>query len=262
MTHVRFSLLLAACGTVVSVPLSAQGDQITAGVRAADAHDFAAARAHFEAALRADPRSYEADWQLALVLIDIAKQTPDRIKSPARDTLYREAESYARRAIAVKPDDAQGHFALANAMGRASLSMSIKERVHRATEIRAEALKAIEYDPHHDGAWHILGRWNAEVMRLPATERFLARTFLGGAVFGTASWEEAERDLRLAVQYAPTKIVHRFDLAEIQVSRGEWAAAKQELDAVFALPNVDVSDSSYRRQAHDLMPKVMEKLKK
>jgi tetratricopeptide (TPR) repeat protein len=255
-------LFLAACGTVAPVPLVAQGEQIAAGIHASDVHDFAAARGHLEAALRIDPRSYEASWRLALVLIDIAKQTPDRIKSPARDTLYREAESYARRAIAEKPDDAEGHFALANAIGRASLSMGPKERVRRATEIRAEALRAIEYDPHHDGAWHILGRWNAEVMRMPATERFFARTFLGGAVFSTASWDEAERDLRLAVQYAPTRIVHRFDLAEIMVSRGEWASAKQELDVVFALPNVDVSDTSYRRQAHELMPKVMEKLKK
>ena len=261
MAQVRLSLLLAACCSVGPAQLLAQGDQVAAGIQAVDAHDFAAARGHFSAVLRHDPASYQANWRLALVLIDIAKQTPDRIKSPARDSVYREAESYARRAVAAKPDGAEGHFALANAIGRASLSMSPKHRVRRATEVRAEALRAIELDPHHDGAWHILGRWNAEVQRLPALERFFARTFLGGAVFGTASWDEAERDLRLAVQYAPNKIVHRFDLAAIMVSRQEWAAAKQQLDAVATLPSVDVSDTSYKRQARELMPKVMEKLR-
>jgi tetratricopeptide (TPR) repeat protein len=258
---VRSSLLLAACCFALPAPTPAQADQIAASVRAADAHDFASARQHLAAALKTDPGSYEANWRLALVLIDVAKQTPDRLKSPARDSMYRDAESYARRAVAAKPDGAEGHFAIANAIGRASLSMGPREKVRRATEVRTEALRAIELDPHHDGAWHILGRWNAEVERLPALERFFARTFLGGAVFGTASWDEAERDLRLAVQYAPDKIVHHFDLAEILVSRREWAAARQQLDAVFALPNADVSDTSYRRQARELMPKILEKLR-
>lgn len=262
MAHVRLSLLLAAWCSIVPAQLTAQGDEIAAGTHAAEAHDFAAARSHFGAALRHDPTSYEANWRLALVLIDIAKQTPDRIKSPARDSTYREAESYARRAVAAKPDGAEGHFALANAIGRASISMTAKERVRRATEVRAEALRTIELDPHNDGGWHILGRWNAEIQRLPAAERFIARTFLGGTAFSTASWEEAERDLRLAVQYAPNKVVHRFDLAKIMFWRQEWAAAKHQLDVLAALPSVDVSDTSYKRQARDLMLKVMEKLRK
>ena len=260
MSQVRLSLLLAACCPVVPAQLAAQADQIAAGIQATDAHDFAAARRHFGAALQRDPASYEANWRLALVLIDIAKQTPDRLKSPARDSLYRDAESYARRAVAAKPEGAQGHFALANAIGRASLSMRPKERVRRALEVRAEALRTIALEPHHDGAWHILGRWNAEVERLSAAQRFFARAFLGAGAFGTASWDEAERDLRLAVQYAPTKIVHRFDLAEILYSRQEWFGAKVELDAVAALPSVDVSDTSYKRQARELMAKVMQKL--
>ena len=56
--------------------------------------------------------------------------------------------------------------------------------------------------------------------------------------------------------------MHRFDLAAILVSRQEWVAAKQQLDEVALLPVTDVSDTSYKRQARDLMPKVLEKLKK
>ena len=262
MAHVRLALLFVAWCSVVPAPLTAQGDQLAAGIQAAGANDFAAARAHFDAVLRHDPESYEANWRLALVLIDVAKQTPDRLRSPVRDSIYQQAERYARRAVAAKPDGAEGHFALANAIGRSTLSMSARERVRRGNEVRAEALRTLELDPHHDGAWHILGRWNAEVERLPAVERLFARAFLGAAVFSTASWDEAERDLRLAVEYAPTKIVHRFDLAEIMYWRQEWAAAKQELDFLAALPNVDVSDTSYQRQARELMTKVLEKLRK
>ena len=255
------SLLLAAT-LAMPARLAAQVDHLAAGIHANELHDFAVARAQFETLLRIDPQSYEANWRLALVLIEFAKQTPDRIKSPARDSLYLEAENYAHRAEAAKPDRAEGHFALANAVGRGALSKGTKERIRRAMIVRTEALRAIELEPHHDGAWHILGRWNAEIMRLPALEKFFAKTFLGAAVFSAASWDEAERDLRLAVQYAPTKIVHRFDLAEILMSRQEWQAARQELDAVATLPVADVSDTSYKRQARDRMPKVLEKLRK
>lgn len=261
MARVR-SLFLLTLSCAVVAPLSAQVDQLAAGIHAADLHDYGAARTHFDAVLRHDPHAYEASWRMALALIDLAKQTPDRLKSPARDSLYVEAESYAYRAVAAKPDGAEGHFAVSNAVGRGVLSKGNKEKVRRAKIVRTEAMRAIELDPRHDGAWHILGRWNAEIMRLPALEKFFAKTFLGASVFGAASWDEAERDLRLAVLYAPTKIVHRFDLAEILVSRKEWAAARQELDAVAVLPNVDVSDTSYKRQARELMPKVLENLKR
>lgn len=262
MFQVRLSLLLAAWCSVVPAQLTAQSDQIAAGIQAFDAHDFVAARLHFGAALRHDPTSYEANWRLALVLIDIAKQTPDRLRSPARDSLYRDAEYYARRAVAAKPDGPDGHLALANAIGRSTLSMTARERVRRGTEVRAEALRTLELDPRNDGAWHILGRWNAEVQRLPPAERFFARTFLGGSSFGRASWDEAERDLRLAVEYAPNKIVHRFDLAEILYWRQDWLAAKLQLDILATLPIVDVSDTSYKRQSRDLLVKVLAKLQK
>ncbi|MGH7593714.1 MAG: hypothetical protein ACRELE_07675 [Gemmatimonadales bacterium] len=260
MAQVRLSLLLAAGSAILPVPVTAQADELAAGIQAADAHDLAAARRDFEAVLRRDPASYQANWRLALLLIDIAKQIPDGIRSPTRDSLYLHAETYAHRAVSVNDNDAEGHFALANAIGRGSLSMGSKERVKRAIEVRAEALRAIELDPRHDGAWHILGRWNAEVERLSAVQRFYARTFLGASVFNAASWDEAERDLRLAVQYAPTRIVHRFDLAQVLMSRKKWAGAKQQLDAVAALPSTDVSDPSYKRQARALELKLRGKL--
>lgn len=260
MAYLRLSFLLTAGSAMLPAGLAAQGDELAAGVQSANTHDFAAARRHFETVLRRDRASYEANWRLALLLIDIAKQIPDRIRSPMRDSLYLHAESYARRAVAANGDGAEGHFALANALGRGSLSMGVRERVERATEVRAEALRTIELDPRHDGAWHILGRWNAEVERLPAFQRFFAKAFLGASVFNAASWDEAERDLRLAVQYAPTRIVHRFDLAAVLMSRKKWAEAKQQLDVIAGLPSVDVSDPSYQRQARALELRVQERL--
>ena len=260
MAHPRLSFLLAAGTVLLPMSLRAQDAELTAGIQAADAHDFAAAKRHFDAVLHRNPASYEANWRESVLLTDIAKQIPDRVQSPTRDSLYRRAESYARRAVAANNGGAEGHFALANAIGRSTLSMGARERVKRATEVRAEALRTLELDPHHDGAWHILGRWNAEVERLPALQRFFAKAFLGAAVFNAASWDEAERDLRLAVQYGPTRIVHRLDLAEILISRKKWTDAKLQLDTIATMPSIDVADPSYKNQARTLETRVQEAL--
>lgn len=255
MVPLRHMLVLALC-CAMPRDLPAQAGDPATGVRTTDLHQLEAAREHFEQALSRDPNSYDANWRLALVLIDLAKLVPDHVRSPHRDSLYALAESYAHRAVAADPTRAEGHFALANAVGRASLSKGAKERIRRALLVRDEALRALAIDPSHDGAWHILGRWNAEVERLSALEKFFARTFLGASVFGSASWDEAERDLRLAVHFAPTVIVHRLDLAGILMSRRNWSAARQQLDVLATLPAVDISDTSYQRQGRELMVKV------
>ena len=61
--------------------------------------------------------------------------------------------------------------------------MGKKERIRRAKIIRSEALRTLALDPSHDGAYHVLGRWNAEIMRLSGLSRFFAKHFLGARVF-------------------------------------------------------------------------------
>src|SRR5262245_36749764 len=103
-------LLLAVC---LPARLSAQGDM----------HPRATAD-HYEAILGGDSLNSEANWRAAIALVDIGKQTPDKEKNRARDSLYRVAEMYARRAVRQAPQDAGPHFALALALGKASLTLS------------------------------------------------------------------------------------------------------------------------------------------
>jgi regulator of microtubule dynamics protein 3 len=253
----RFAgFLVAALLAVPAVtPLAAQDgvDHVALGVAARDARDPRAALQHFQEALRQDSMNYAANWQGALALIDIGKETSDEAKSTARDSIYAMAEAYARRAVASKPDDADGHFALANAIGRASLTKGKKERVQRAAEIRTEALKAIQLNPRHDGAYHILGRWNAEIMRLSGVQKFFAKNFLGGDVFNQASWDGAVSNMEKAVELNPRRVYHRLDLAEIYVDLGRFSDARTQLQRVAALPVGDAGDERYKQESADLL---------
>jgi tetratricopeptide (TPR) repeat protein len=239
-----------------TVRAQSAADLVARGQAARDARDLPAALAAFEAALAVDSLDAAANWKAALTLVDMGKVTPDSVKDPARDALYARAEVLARRATIADPGSADAHFVLANAVGRASLTKSKKERVRRAVEIREEALKALSIDHRHDGAYHVLGRWNAEIMRLSGVERFFAKSFMGGKVFGEGSWDEAVKYLERAVSLKPSWIYHRLDLAQIYVDRGRYADARQQLMAIPDLPPADASDEQYKRDAAALLQRI------
>lgn len=163
--------------------------------------------------------------------------------------LLRTAESYARRAVALRPDGAEGHFALARALGVAARSLGARQRVRYAGEVRHHALECLRYDRSHSGCLHIMGAWNAEVMRLGGIERFVARRLLGGRAFGSASWTEAIRYMEAAVAAGPQQIVHRVELAEIYQERGRTAEARRQYEAALGLAVADFNDPFYQADA-------------
>jgi tetratricopeptide (TPR) repeat protein len=211
----------------------------------------------WEAVLAADSLNAEANWRAAIALVDIGKQTPDKEKNRARDSLYRVAEFYARRAVRQAPQDAGPHFALALALGKASMTLGARQRVKFAKEIRTEVERALEIDPDHDGAWHLMGRWHAEIERLSNIEEFFAKTLLGGKVLGEASWDEAIRCMRKAVELRPGYIFHRLDLAEMLLELKRTAEARRELEAIRDLPVLDAMDPTYQARAQVLLSRIV-----
>ena len=243
------------------VSLGAQGvkDHVAMGSAAMQVHDLPTALAHYEAALALDSMAYEPNWRAAIVLLDQGEQIPDSVKSPVRDSLYAGAERLARRAVAADSLGADGHFALAAAVGRASLTMGKKERIRRASIIRDEAERTIALNPRHDGAYHILGRWNAEIMRLSGLSRFFAKNLLGAGIFSEASWDGAISNMEHAVALDPGRLYHRLELAEIYVDRKRYDDARHQLAELEALPDREIMDSVYRRQAAALSKQIANK---
>jgi tetratricopeptide (TPR) repeat protein len=247
---------LLALAAARSLAAQTTEDHIRLGVEAQLARDPQTALSHLEAALALDSTSYEAFWRAAENLLDVGKQIPDSVHSAERDSIYARAERLARRATELDPGGADGHYALATAIGRASLTKSKKERVRRAAEIRAEALRALEIDPDHHKTYHVLGRWNAEIMRLSGFQRFFAKTFLGGKIFNAASWDSAVVYMDKAIALSPENIYHHLDLAEIYIDRGRYGEARIHLNQVETLPVFDVMDPAYKERAASLLAKI------
>ena len=87
----------------------------------------------------------------------------------------------------------------------------------------------------------------------------MAKSFLGGAVFREASWDEARRHLERAVAIDSTRIFHRLDLARLYAAREQPAAARAQLDRILRLPDRFAADTIYRREAGELLARLQKR---
>jgi tetratricopeptide (TPR) repeat protein len=201
---------------------------------------------HYETAIKADPKSYEALYKAAREAVDVGEFNAS---TEERDRLYSMAELYARRAVEANPNDAEGHFHLARSLGRKALSLGARDRVKYAGDVRTHALEALKLNPKHPGALHVMGMWNYNVMRLSGMSRFMAKTFLGGRVFDSANWEEAQRYMEESVANEPNRLVHKLDLARVYAARGDKERARAQFEATIRGTAAEFNDRHFQRQA-------------
>jgi len=245
------STALVMCATAVAAQDIA--GHITAGDAARCQRNAQQALTHYREALALDSTHYDANWKAARVLVDLGLLLPDAQKA-RRDTLYLDARALAERAVRANANGADGHYMVAVSVGRVALTKGARERVRYASVIRDEALRATELSPRHDGALHVLGRWNAEIQRLSGVTKFFAKTFLGASVFNQATWGNAWTYFTQAVAADPQNIYHHLDLAETLVDMDSTVAARTQLEQVGTLPlGCDPMDPTYKQQAVTLL---------
>ncbi|HXE59909.1 MAG TPA: hypothetical protein VN607_04360 [Gemmatimonadaceae bacterium] len=255
--HIRY-LVTALALTLFAAPANAQS--AAAHIAEGDSADAALqpteALTHYEAALAVDSTNYEALWKASREEVDLGEFEPDKDK---RKQYFADGEKFARRAVAADSTNAEGHFALARALGRVALTLGAHDRVKYGKEVRTQALDALKYDSLHAGALHVMGRWNAEIMRLSGFSRFFAKTFLGGGIFDQASWDSAVSYMEKSVAADPTRIVHKLDLAEIYRDRdkpGDRDKARAAFQAVIDGPITEYNDKFYKKQATEELAKL------
>lgn len=250
-------LLLAAVNAGAAVPdpgwvpgspntgdLIARGDALHQQFRPREALEL------FEEALARDPAFYDALWRAAreTVALGMLSASDDDARR-----WYARGESFGRRAVEAGPGRTEGHLWLTIALGRRALREGPRTRVRLAEEIRAGALQILELDPENAGGHHVLGQWNAEVMRMTGITRWAARQLLGGSSFEHASWEAALDHLTRATRKAPETLIHHFELARVHIDLGDEAMARASLREVMDRPALEPVDPMLKQQALEFL---------
>lgn len=169
-----------------------------------------------------------------------------------QERLFREAISHAERAVSLDSADNQAHYTLARACGRLAQIVGIKEQMSLAARIKAEADKAIELNPKHDLAFHIIGLWNFRFAELSWIERTVANAIFG-KIPKNATFANALRAFERAAQLDPNNIAHFYEKARtlIELDRDDEAKAAL-LEAARLTPRRAI-DANYQKKAKALL---------
>ncbi len=190
------------------------------------------------------PNHYEALWNAAFLMCRVGnRQTEPGVKA----NYFRNAKEYSQRAIQANPTDAEGYFVMALAMGRIALIAGSKEKVAASADIKTNATKAVELNPNHAGAWHILSLWNLNVANLNFVERGFANLLFGGLPEG-ASNENALSCIKKAIALKPQYLLYHYDLARIHQTMGSGTLAKTACDDCLKFPNVSPDDPGIKEK--------------
>lgn len=251
----RLRFVLSAAALLLGRAALAQtaAEHIAAGDKEHAALNLNAALKHYEEAIAVDPKNTDALDKAAYDAVDLGEFAP----AAERAALYRKAQDYAERAVAANPASAEAHFELARAIGRNAQTMGSRDKVKYAKVVRQHALEALKLDPKHAGALHVMGVWNAEIMRLSGFTRMIARNFLGGAVFGEASWDRAQQYLEESVKYDPDRITHHLDLGRVYADRHMGAKAREQFEWIARAPILEYNDRHYKEEAAQALKSVV-----
>ncbi|MFQ5580670.1 MAG: tetratricopeptide repeat protein [Nitrospiria bacterium] len=169
----------------------------------------------FRQALEANPKNYGALWRLSRSYQwqgDLAVSTDEKLQA------YREAEEYARKAIALNPKGPDGHLVLGIALGRIGETRGVMKSLSLISPIKKEMKAVLAGDPQNDVAIHVLGVLYRKVPGL-----------FGG------STRKSIQLLEKAIVLDPSRTVHYLELSRSYLEKGKTEAALQALEALLAV---------------------------
>lgn len=257
-TLVMFCFIVLAAG--LSRSAFAQNDvakELSLADSAYAVFDNKTALEHYLNALKADPNNYGALWKGARAYADIGKTYEKEDKDRAKE-LYARGDSLARRAVELYPDSADAHFALALCVGRVALFEGGKTKIRLSKEVKKEADIAVELNPNHDGAYHILGRWNYNIATLSWILKSFAKVIYGGVPKG-ATKENAAKMFEKAIAINGNKPVHRLEYARVLSKLGRYSEAREQLQKCIELPQVQWEDPEHKAEAKEMLEKIKNK---
>jgi tetratricopeptide (TPR) repeat protein len=164
------------------------------------------------------------------------------------------AEDYSMRAAAAGPNDSDAQLAIGITLGKMAPYLPSKQQVAASPRIKESADKALVLDPRNDTAWHVLGRWNRVLADTNAVKRALAGILFGKLPKG--SYEEAEHDMKKAIELNPNRLMHYIELGRIYAQMGRKDDARFYINKGLEMPDAEMDDHETKQRGRDTLAKL------
>ncbi len=241
----------------MAIPASAQSlsEHISVGDRQTIARNAASALAAYESVIALDSLNVDALRKATKTIVSMGEFERKR---PIQKALVTKAEQYAIRAFSRDSTSAESHFVMAQALGRAAKVRGPMISVTNGVLVHKHATACLVIQPAHAGCAHVIGAWNAELVRQGAVIMKVAATMSKQPIYLTANWDTAQVYLERAVKAEPNTIIHRLTLGRIYKDRENIAKAREQFLAAQKLPLKDFNDHEYKKQIEEELKKLKE----
>ncbi len=229
------ALFLSIPGTLQARPVDSL---LAAGDSAFALYDYSGSAELYRQAAQADSQSFDAFWKLGRSLNFLGELVP----KDSQMVVFEEAAAAERAAIKLDDNSADAHFQLARALGEIALFKGVFKSIGLAKQVKAEAEKALALDSLHDGAWHIMGRWNREVGKKP-------KIFRAPMGLGSANKRDAIAFMQKAEALNPGLIDHHLEMGITYEEYGMKDKAREEFNQCLTLPGRGPLDKKYKAEA-------------
>jgi tetratricopeptide (TPR) repeat protein len=182
-------------------------------------------------------------------LMTDASATPDKLR------LGYIALDYSTRAAAAGPNDCDAQLAPAITLGKMLPYLPTKEQITASPRIKESCDKALAINPRDDTAWHILGRWHRVLSDVNTVKRALAGMLYGGRL-PKGSIDEAEHDMRKAIELNPNRLMHYIELGRIYAQMGRKEDARTYIKKGLAMPNSEKDDPETKQRGLETLEKL------
>ena len=191
----------------------------------------------------------------ARLLVRIARQyrhlMSDATKRDEKVRLGNVAVDYAKRAVALAPNDPEAQLALAISYGKVLPLQGSKEQVANSSVIKGAADKVIALDPGNDLAWQILGRWYLNLAEVGAVKRALAQIAYGK--LPPAKYEDAERCFLKAIELNPNRLMHYIELGRTYAQMDRDAEARKFITKGLAMAETERDDPETKERGRQIL---------
>jgi tetratricopeptide (TPR) repeat protein len=175
----------------------------------------------------------------------------DAAKPEEKLGLGTEALGFAKRAVALAPEDPDAQLALAVSYGKLQPLEGPRERLAAARVIKETVDKVIKLDPKSDIGWHLLGRWHMAFADLDPFKRTFAQMVYGKLPDST--FEDAARCFEKALELNPSRLMHCVELGQVYARMGRVEDARRLIKQGLAMRDTEKDDPETKRRGQEAL---------